>query len=55
MLVPAVTCAGMVATEVLEGMAAGAGVAVMAVGVIPTEVRDKVTHGRFLLRDGGVL
>ena len=55
LLVPAVTCAGMVETEAWERITAGAGVAVMAVGVTLTVVRDEGTHGRFLLKDGRVL
>ena len=55
LLVPEVTCAGMVATEAWERMAVGAGVAVMEVGVASTGVRDEGTHNRFLLRDGVVI
>ena len=55
LLVPAVTCAGMGAIEAWEGMAAGAGVAVMAVGVISMGLRDEVTHGHFLLGGDGVI
>ena len=55
LLVPAVTCAGMVATDTWEGMAAVAGVAVMAVGVTSAGVKYEVTHGCFLHRDCGVI
>ena len=48
-----VTCTIMVATKSWEGMAAGEGVAVMAVGVTSTGVRDEDTHGCFLVRYGG--
>ena len=48
MLVPEVTRAGMVETEAWEGMAAGAGVAVISVEFTSTGVRDEGTNGRFL-------
>ena len=54
-LFASVTCTGMVATEAWEGMAAGAGVAVIAVGVVSTVLIDEGKHVRFLLRYGGFL
>ena len=48
LLVTAVSCARMVATEAWEGMAAGAGVVVISVEFTSTGVRDEGTNGRFL-------
>ena len=55
LLVPAVTCAGMVAIEAWEGMAAGAGVAVVAVGVTSTVLRYEGTCVHSLHRGDGVV
>ena len=55
LLIPAVTCAGVIATEALEAKAVGVGVVVIAMGITSTGVRYKCTHGRFLLENGGVL
>ena len=41
LLVPVATCAGMMATEAWEGMATGAGVSAMSVGVTPTRLIDE--------------
>ena len=55
LLVSAVTCVGMVEKEVWEEMAAGAGIAVVKMGITSTGLQDKGTHNRFLLGDGEVL
>ena len=55
LLITEVTFADMVAIEAWEVMAMGAGIAVMAVGVTSTVVRDKGAYVCFLLGDGGII